>query len=32
MSGPTADGYALPNGWHITPVGKLVPLENSFKE
>src|ERR1700730_17579795 len=21
-------GYALPNGWHITPVGKAVPTED----
>lgn len=24
----TADGYALPNGWRITPVGRSVPTED----
>jgi len=24
FAGPTATGYLLPNGWHITPVGKQV--------
>jgi YVTN family beta-propeller protein len=23
-----ADGYALPNGWRITPIGKAVPTED----
>jgi YVTN family beta-propeller protein len=25
-AGPTADGFLLPNGWTISPVGKQVPL------
>lgn len=26
FAGPTEDGYLLPNGWTITPVGRQVPL------
>jgi len=26
--GPTADGYLLPNGWRLTPVGKTIPTED----
>jgi YVTN family beta-propeller protein len=25
FAGPTADGFLLPNGWHLTPVGTHVP-------
>src|SRR5689334_5854382 len=25
---PLPDGYALPNGWRITPIGKAVPTED----
>lgn len=25
---PVAGGYALPNGWRITPVGKAIPTED----
>jgi len=38
FAGPTAEGYLLPNGWHLTPVGKhfattdlplnIVPLKD----
>src|SRR5262245_30364711 len=24
--GPTKDGFLLPNGWHLTPVGKHVEI------
>jgi YVTN family beta-propeller protein len=25
---PLPDGYALPNGWRITPIGKAIPTED----
>lgn len=25
---PTSDGYFLPNGWRITPLGKAIPTED----
>ncbi|MBA3440534.1 MAG: beta-propeller fold lactonase family protein [Pyrinomonadaceae bacterium] len=25
---PTADGYSLPNGWRLTPIGKAIPTED----
>jgi hypothetical protein len=24
--GPTKDGFLLPNGWHLTPVGRHVEI------
>jgi YVTN family beta-propeller protein len=27
-AGPTSSGYRLPNGWHITPVGKQVSVSD----
>jgi YVTN family beta-propeller protein len=28
LPGPTSEGYSLPNGWRITPVGKAIPTED----
>ena len=28
FAGPTDSGYLLPNGWHITPVGKHIPTND----
>ena len=26
--GPSTDGYLLPNGWRITPIGKVIHTED----